>query len=160
MSDGTIGHNQHELQEFASCRVCKLFKPIHDFYKNQLRNCNSVGECKECTKARVKARARTNPSVQEYDRARAKTPERKAKAAEITRKWRKNNPTGYAAHSAVSNAIRDGKLSKLPCEFCGSGYVHAHHKDYSKPLDVIWLCPKCHHRLHAMFPEIEGANKS
>jgi hypothetical protein len=25
---------------------------------------------------------------------------------------------------------------------------------------VIWLCPKCHHRLHAMFPEIEGANKS
>jgi hypothetical protein len=27
---------------------------------------------------------------------------------------------------------------------------------YSKPLDVVWLCVKCHQRIHAAFPELHG----
>lgn len=36
------------------------------------------------------------------------------------------------------------------CSKCGKPHpkVHGHHSDYSKPLDVIWLCPSCHMKLH------------
>jgi ribosomal protein S27AE len=70
------------------------------------------------------------------------------------------NPAAYRAQNAVNNAVRDGKLKKEPCAICAASKVHAHHKDYSKPLEVVWLCARCHHRLHAIFPELEGKKKS
>lgn len=134
------------------CPKCEIDKPSDGFYA-------SVKVCKECHKASVRARARSNEAVREYDRKRAKTPKRRAKNAANSKRWRQKNPQAYRAQTAVSNAVRDGRLAKLNCEFCGSDQVHAHHKDYSRPLDVIWLCAKCHHRLHAMFPELEGKSK-
>src|SRR5258707_11637000 len=44
----------------------------------------------------------------------------------------------------VYKAVKSGKLERKPCVVCGSRPTHAHHFDYSRPLDVIWLCPKCH----------------
>jgi hypothetical protein len=41
-----------------------------------------------------------------------------------------------------------GKIKMLPCEICGELLVEAHHTDYSKPLDVKWLCIKHHRILH------------
>lgn len=143
----------------VQCRVCDEIKPCEDFYPRQVRKCGTVGECKDCTRARVKRRAQTNPMVQEYDRQRAKTPKRAALRAKIGKRWREENAVAYAAQTAVGNAIRDGRLKRDPCLFCGAGEVHAHHRDYTKPLEVIWLCPKCHHRLHANFPEAEGLHK-
>ena len=35
------------------------------------------------------------------------------------------------------------------CELCGkTGLIHGHHRDYSKPLEVIWVCPMCHKQQH------------
>ena len=48
-----------------------------------------------------------------------------------------------AAHQQVAKAIRKGEILKQPCIKCGLKAV-AHHPDYSKPLEVIWLC-KAHH---------------
>jgi len=43
-------------------------------------------------------------------------------------------------------AIRQGKLVRGPCSVCGvTEGVDGHHTDYTKPLDVVWLC-KPHHR--------------
>lgn len=136
------------------CRVCNAEKPAADFYPRQGR------ECKACTRARVRQHRRQNDSVREYDRKRAKEPRRRAKSVQTAREWRETNPAAYKAQNAVNNAIRDGKLKREPCAFCASTtFVHAHHRDYSKPLAVVWVCAKCHHRLHALFPELEGANK-
>lgn len=135
------------------CRTCERHCAAGDFYVS------NKAQCKECVKARVRERSRTNPAVQEYDRKRSKLPHRRANAARVAAEWRQNNPAGYKAHTALGYALKDGKVCKEPCLFCGREDVHAHHRDYSKPLDVIWLCPKCHHRLHAYFPETEGANK-
>lgn len=57
--------------------------------------------------------------------------------------WRKNNPLKIRAQRKVFVAVRNGSLKKKPC-FCGQIKVEAHHADYSKPLQVQWLC-KIHH---------------
>lgn len=59
------------------------------------------------------------------------------------------------ARTAVSNAIRDGRLTRRPCYGCGCEAAQAHHDDYSKPLDVRWLCTTCHAAEHA--PEARAA---
>jgi len=55
-------------------------------------------------------------------------------------------------HSAVTNAVRSGKLIKPgTCEKCGRNIrVSGHHYDYDKPLEVTWLCQKCHWEAHNM----------
>lgn len=109
----------------------------------------------------MRARARTNPAVQEYDRARAKLPARKAQSRAVAKKWREDHPDAYRAQTMINNRIRDGKLIKGPCAICGtSNHVHAHHKNYDKPLAVTWLCAKCHHRIHAAFPELGGHHEA
>lgn len=50
----------------------------------------------------------------------------------------------YYARRAVTNAIEYGRLVKEPCSVCGEQKVEAHHPDYSKPFEVVWVC-KPHH---------------
>lgn len=56
----------------------------------------------------------------------------------------------HKARAKVRYSVRAGKLKKLPCQECGdtNGIIDAHHNDYSKPLEVIWLCRKHHADLH------------
>jgi hypothetical protein len=50
------------------------------------------------------------------------------------------------AHREVYKAIQAGTLKRQPCQVCGStSNIEAHHPDYSKPLEVEWVCRK-HHR--------------
>lgn len=49
-----------------------------------------------------------------------------------------------AARTMLNNALRRGNISRGACRDCGSPNTHGHHHDYSKPLDVIWLCPEHH----------------
>lgn len=63
-------------------------------------------------------------------------------------RWRLRNPAGWTAHKHVANAKRRGELVPEPCEICGAR-AEAHHPDYSKPLEVRWLCRRHHVRWHA-----------
>lgn len=46
---------------------------------------------------------------------------------------------------------RRGKLIEEPCVECGgSENIEAHHEDYDRPLDVVWLCRPCHVAHHAV----------
>lgn len=62
--------------------------------------------------------------------------------------WRKGHPDPYndavKARKRVAMRVRRGTMAKLPCELCGVVPVEAHHEDYSRPLDVQWLC-RPHH---------------
>lgn len=121
-----------------------------------------MGECKECTKARTKRNRLVNlDHYKEYDRNRAnrpdriaarvayqQTPEGRIAASRAKLHYATRNPVKRAAHVTCGNAIRDGKLIRQPCEVCGSAKAQAHHDDYSKPLDVRWLCSTHHSEWH------------
>lgn len=60
------------------------------------------------------------------------------------KKYRIKHPQVDNARIRVYIAIRNKTLRKTPCIECGNTKSEAHHEDYSKPLEVIWLCKKHH----------------
>ena len=110
-----------------------------------------VNKCKECNKKDVSKNYRNNIDYyKEYDK------ERNSNRTETltinSRKHRQNNPEKYKARTALNNALRDNRIQKKPCNKCGSNdNVQGHHEDYSKPLEVVWLCFKCHRMDHDQF---------
>jgi ribosomal protein S27AE len=64
------------------------------------------------------------------------------------KRYAAKNPSKIRAHAIISNKIRTGSIERQPCEMCGAGKTHGHHDDYSKPLEVRWLCRRCHYDWH------------
>jgi hypothetical protein len=115
-----------------------------DFYVQT--NGNLFRDCRDCWKKRVKAnRLARIDQYDAYERERAQRPARKAAAQRYLKERRP--PEKRRANIAVGNAIRDGRLLRQPCEVCGAAKAEAHHDDYTRPLDVRWLCRK-HHLEH------------
>lgn len=82
--------------------------------------------------------------VIERTKAYQRTPAgRRAQKISGTRQ-REKYPERYAARQAVLVAVRSGRLVRQACVRCGNVRAQAHHHDYSKPLNVTWLC-KLHH---------------
>jgi hypothetical protein len=54
------------------------------------------------------------------------------------------------ARRQITQAIRKNLITKsCKCELCDEvGRTSAHHKDYGKPLEVLWLCDGCHGKVH------------
>jgi hypothetical protein len=53
------------------------------------------------------------------------------------------------AHAAVAKGRRNGSIVPRGCEVCGKK-AEAHHDDYSRPMDVRWLCRRHHSQHHAL----------
>jgi len=134
------------------CFKCGETKPLDAFYKHAMMADGHLNKCADCTKKDVRQhRVKFPERHREYDRERAKRPDRLARNVRRSRDYRQASPEKRKAHQAVNNAVRDGRLQKLPCAFCGATErLEAHHHDYSKPLDVTWLCSGCHSRFHAL----------
>jgi len=70
---------------------------------------------------------------------------------EYMKEWKKNNPEKVAAHKTVALLLKSGILENPnQCSECKktTNYLDAHHEDYSKPTEIIWLCPRCHGEKH------------
>ncbi len=96
------------------------------------------------------------------DYERYSIPEEKLKHLYQSAQWRKDNRQAVAGHSAkwanenqekrkahqiVKYALDKKYLTKgTYCECCGATDrpLEGHHPDYSRPLDVLWLCRSCH----------------
>lgn len=134
------------------CSRCGEAKPPTDGFYVDGKNGRRDTTCKECRKAAARAnRERRIDYYRDYDRHRYYTGGHRGEASEEAkqrraRKWLAANGHKRRAHCAVNNAVRDGRLEKPDhCERCKSvGPVQAHHHDYDKPLDVVWVCTACH----------------
>lgn len=67
------------------------------------------------------------------------------------REQKRRYPERVYARELVRRAVRSGRLVRQPCR-CGDVRSFAHHHDYSKPLEVEWLCRACHRAEHVENP--------
>ena len=120
-----------------------------------------LNKCKLCTKIDVENRRKEKLKdidwvLSERKRHREKSRRYRefgmASKSNSSKKWILENPAKRKAHNAVNSALRSGKLHRHPCCICGNK-AEAHHEDYSRPLDVIWVCRKHHSELHVKINE-------
>jgi hypothetical protein len=111
-----------------TCFKCGVHKPLTDFYVHPAMGDGRLNKCKECTRNDVRKNYADNVDrYREYDRKRG---------------YRPGPPEKVKARMAVRS------LERQPCEVCGAAKVEAHHPDYSKPLEVQWLCKRHHAEVH------------
>jgi len=105
-------------------------------------------EIKEKRNAYLRHRYATNPKARAF--IKAKQDRRKDKTNAWQKEYRKREDVKVRikAGRIFHNAIRSGKMERLPCVVCGNPKSEGHHEDYSEPLDVIWLCRKHHKDIH------------
>lgn len=113
------------------CPVCKRVLPLDEFWSNAGREDGRQVYCKACWAEYTKYRMSQTPSG------------RFRKIRRVVERNRRD-PQKHRASLYVSCAVYFGDLQKQPCEKCGATKTEAHHDDYSKPLEVRWLC-KTHH---------------
>jgi hypothetical protein len=143
-------YEQYLVETVKTCTGCGATKPLADFYTSKGGALGRMSKCKACTKAAAGAhRAANLEKVRAYDRERSKLPHRVELRKEVMARYREEHPDRYKAQCAVNNALRDGRLHKEPCCVCDDPEVEGHHYDYSKPLEVMWLCVEHHRQLHA-----------
>lgn len=133
------------------CRECGVEKDISEFYRHPKMADGFLNRCKECTKRNVKDYREMNiERIRAYDRVRNHPSSSSPTNGERKKKWIERNPEKRAAHIELTDAIKKGLIAKpLACELCDKkGKLEAHHRDYSEPLSVVWLCVKCHNDIH------------
>jgi len=137
---------QQPIKFVKICSGCYETKPTTDFYKSAINKDGLCGQCKACHQKKVNEN-RGNKKLLSFKQV---APHQKF--------WLQENKLKQKAHRDVNYAIQKGKLVRQPCERCGTTKnVVAHHEDYSKPLDVVWLCQHHHRERHL---EIDRENKN
>jgi hypothetical protein len=109
------------------------------------------GSCPKC-KVRIKSKVRYDAMTIEERRAWvARRDANRVRADDRARHQSRKNDPDYAqrraARHAVNRAVARGELERGECELAGlecSGPIEGHHDDYSRPLEVRWLCKRHH----------------
>lgn len=151
------------MSDMKECRSCGELKELSEYYKHPQMADGHLNFCKPCKrKDALDVRNRNLEYYRQYDKSRMYDPARVAarevyakseagilSATAAKKRFSERNPIARKCTAAVGRAVRDGRLVRQPCEVCGATEkVQAHHDDYSKPLDVRWLCPKHHAEWH------------
>ncbi|KKN08162.1 hypothetical protein LCGC14_1059390 [marine sediment metagenome] len=157
------------------CRKCGEEKPLDHFSKDSRVKNGFTRMCKSCLNKQIKERGQIKPRISalceqcnaeflafKYD------VEKKGGGRFCSRICRNRfngintsniqtsiegpkpseSKIAKQAQGAVNRGLKSGSLKKKPCEKCGKENVDAHHPNYSKPLDVIWLCRRHHQMEH------------
>jgi hypothetical protein len=123
------------------CKACRAAK--HKAQEDRLKAQGIVRQRWDLRREKM-AEYRSRPEVKRREveryRKRMESPEEQVKAK---------------ARLQLRRAIAEGRIRRGPCEHCGLAKTHGHHTDYSKPLDVVWLCSPCHKKEHKRLAALE-----
>lgn len=140
-----------------TCTKCKNELDLESFFNDKTRKSGKHPWCKKC----IYLAERESKKIWEKNN--------KERCKRVRKKWRENNkerhlelqrngqkrweekyPEKRRAYS-LTQKYRE-KIKKDHCEDCGSDeYLHMHHEDYKKPLEVITLCRNCHVKVHRSY---------
>lgn len=136
------------------CKLCGIVKSKKEFYQSALNNSQRM--CIDCyrdyylknqsqkIKESRKNRLKNIDYIRKYDRNRGK-------------QLRKTKE--YQCRMKTNELIKLGILKKRPCRKCKKLIVEAHHINYNKPKQIIWLCHRHHVELHRLERRKNGYKK-
>lgn len=155
------------------CSQCKEHKEREAFGKDKSAARGFAYRCFDCQKAhyeankerykekrlryaknyRLQNRERLAQEFRDFRKQKTKTdPEGFRKLRyRYMQKYKDNNALKTSCRMKYDSAIAMGKLVREPCVICGELKTDGHHADYTKPLDVMWLCRSHHLAWHRVF---------
>lgn len=168
-------------EELFRCSRCKQWFPSSGFYKDNRTSHGRTSACKGCCKKAMRVyyfshkkevaayllahrevivanRREYNLSHRKHRRRSTKNWYRLHRDECVLKSWLfyHTHKQRYKAYRTVARAIKMGDLVVGDCADCGKSpdaeTIHAHHKDYGRPLEVIWLCQSCHQARHRTRP--------
>lgn len=167
-----------------TCFKCGQAKSYQEFYKHPKMGDGYLGKCKDCAKKDSEARRQEklkDPLWAEKEAERHRIKSQKYTVSGVAKEtlWRlRLKKKGFPitlerrakrsqeqliiqrrANSKARSAVLDGKISKNPCEVCGSYKSQGHHEDYGNPLELTWLCSKHHRARHVHLWDMEILGK-
>lgn len=143
-----------------TCNKCNIPKELSEYHKNKKAKDGLQAKCKLCIKVytdkyvkenieRIKE-YRSRPEVIEAKKIKRSTAHGKISTNRANRNSRNRYKNAAKAQNKFNHAINSGKILRpIFCDNCPSSVnVQGHHDDYNKPLEVRWLCGKCHRIWH------------
>ena len=133
-----------------TCYKCGISKPEKDFNFANKEKGTRQKLCRKCFSEYNRERYLANKdkvkaNVASYRKA---NPE---KVYQTRLKSFEKNGTRGNCYRLIEAALKAGVIEKPDlCQVCGKKpdkRIEAHHEDYSKPLDIVWCCSKCHDEL-------------
>ena len=166
---GSVGHSSErglhigevgmDGQKDKICVACGASRPANGFYAGR-------AVCKECVKAETRNLYLAN-AANERERARKYYEGHREREIALEKSYRIQHrgevrarkdryrrlllatcPDKLRAPDKLRHRVQDGTVIRQPCVSCGAPNAEGHHEDYSRPLDVTWLCGQCHIDLH------------
>jgi hypothetical protein len=134
------------LVSMKICGCCGARKIGSAFHPHPCTADGLATDCKQCSTKHVMAWNSSNQdNVKKHHRNWCRSEQGRAKLKELANRY----PECQSARVITKMAMQSGRLKPQPCMICGAK-SEAHHPDYSRPLDVVWLCRKHHMETHYM----------
>lgn len=143
-----------EGEKLWRCTRCDEYLPEDQFYNRSSNHHGLRHNCKSCcTDLNLKTRDPEN--ARDYNREwmrkdRRRNPE-KYKKRDRERARKRDYDEKDQARRKLNYAVQAGEIERPEkCPKCGREdlTIHGHHHDYSQPLDVEWMCSRCHGKEH------------
>lgn len=156
-----------QAMNFKRCNLCARVRPINMFGTERLARDHHRCECRECGRALAKTYYQEHAKQlcahkatfyrehrqQELARAREYRVAHPEKRRTWQQRYRLLHQQRCKAWELVKNSIEKNVLQRpSECVQCKKRCIpEAHHEDYSRPLQLKWLCRACHRKLHRKY---------
>jgi len=138
--------NTPKTIEAQKCHICKEPLPLDFFTPDERRPNGKSSQCKKCIAEYSRLHYKKNKQTIK-DKVKKYYSKNYEKIVEKLQRYPEKNK----ARTELRSKVKQGLVIKQPCEVCGEKKVQGHHSNYSKPLEVNWLCVKHHGEIHRKY---------